>query len=226
MNDKNPDSNPKVKICGITTLQDARYCAGAGADYLGFIQFEDSPRFVATAMARDIIEWIHGPQPVGVFVNEDADTVNRVSSEADFALVQLHGNESPAVCADIDRQVIKAFHVVHDASAEQLRMMMDPYRPHVDYFLLDTHKTNLWGGTGESFNWRLARELSQDFPLFLSGGLTPGNVKEAVETIRPAVVDVSSGLETSPGTKDLAKVDDFFETVAEIRQREPRESRH
>lgn len=86
-------------------------------------------------------------------------------------MVQLHGTEPPEWCAEIDAPVIKAIHVVHDASAEQLRALMEPYRPWVTYFLLDTHKTNLWGGTGESFNWRLARELSAEYPILLAGGI-------------------------------------------------------
>jgi phosphoribosylanthranilate isomerase len=203
---------PKLKICGITQLDDARYCAGAGADYLGFIQHEDSPRYVAPAQAAEIIEWVYGPQPVGVFVNDDAETVNRVAADADFDLVQLHGSESPDVCAQIDRAVIKAVRVLHDASSTQLRAIMEPYIEHVDYFLLDTHSTSLWGGTGESFNWRLARELSADFPLFLAGGIDAGNVEEAIRTMRPYAVDLSSSLESEPGKKDFDKMEQFFET--------------
>ena len=207
---------PDVKICGITTLQDARYCAGAGADYLGFIQYEGSPRYIAPDLAGDIIEWIHGPEAVGVFVNESAEAVNAAVADADFALAQLHGHEPPELCEEIERPVIKTIHVVHDASSEQLRRLMAPYASHVDYFLLDTHRTNLWGGTGESFNWRLARELSGEFPLFLAGGLTPANVEEAVGMMQPQAVDVCSSLEQAPGVKDLAKVDAFFDAVREM----------
>lgn len=202
----------KLKVCGITELEDARYCAGAGADYLGFIQHEDSPRHVAPGHAAEIIEWIHGPAPVGVFVNDAAETVNQTADEAGFELVQLHGNEPPALCADIERPLIKAVRVVHDASATQLRAVMEPFAEHVDYFLLDTHSTDLWGGTGESFNWRLARELSADFPLFLAGGLNAENVEQAVRTMRPYAVDLSSSLESEPGKKDFGKMERFFET--------------
>ncbi|ARA92772.1 MAG: phosphoribosylanthranilate isomerase [Bacteroidetes bacterium] len=207
----------KLKICGITRLEDARYCAGAGADFLGFIQVPDSPRYVDPQTARAIIEWVYGPEPVGVFVNETADTVNRIADEAGFTWVQLHGTEPPAVCAAIDRPVIKAIPVVSDASAEQLRMLMAPYVDCVDYFLLDTHRTNLWGGTGESFNWRLARELSADFPLFLAGGIGAANVAEAVHTMRPHGVDLSSSVESAPGIKDVDRLAAFFEAFDALR---------
>jgi phosphoribosylanthranilate isomerase len=207
---------PKLKICGITELEDARYCAGAGADYLGFIQHEDSPRYIAPDEAAKIIDWVHGPAPVGVFVNDSAEAVNRTADNASFALVQLHGNEPPEVCAAIEAPVVKAVRVLHDASATQLRTFMEPYVEHVDFFLLDTHSTSLWGGTGESFNWRLARELSADFPLFLAGGIDSGNVEEAVRTMRPYAVDLSSGLETEPGKKSFEKMERFFETFGSL----------
>lgn len=201
---------PKVKICGITRLEDARFCAGLGADFLGFIQHSGSPRYVSPERAREIIGWISGVHAVGVFVNEPPDAVNAACDAAGFAYAQLHGNETVAECEAIDRPIIKAFRVLHDAAAEQLRHVMDPYRDVVEVFLLDTHSTSLWGGTGESFNWRLARELSGDFPILLAGGITPGNVVEAVETMRPWGVDLSSGVEESPGIKDFDKLTAFF----------------
>jgi phosphoribosylanthranilate isomerase len=203
---------PKLKICGITELEDARYIAGAGADYLGFVQHEDSPRYVDPGHAAEIIEWVHGPEPVGVFVNDSAEAVNRVAGEAGFAYAQLHGNEPPALCAEVEPPVIKAMRVLHDASATQLRSLMEPYTEHADYFLLDTHSTSLWGGTGESFNWRLARELAADFPLFLAGGIDAGNVAEAMRTMQPYAVDLSSSLEEAPGKKSFEKMERFFET--------------
>ena len=208
----------KVKVCGVTRLDDARYCAGAGADFLGFIQYEDSPRYVAPKQAREIIEWIHGPEPVGVFVNASADEVNRTADATGFSLVQLHGNEPPEVCAAVERPVIKAVRVMHDASSEQLRALMQPYENVVEYFLLDTHHTSLWGGTGESFNWRLARELSGDLPLFLAGGISTENVAEAVRTMQPYAVDLSSSLESVPGVKDFEKLEAFFETFDRLKE--------
>lgn len=209
-----------VKICGITTLEDARYCAGAGADLLGFIQYPKSPRYIEPAAAKEIIGWIYGPQPVGVFVNEDADTINRAADAAGFALAQLHGDEPPEVCAQIERPVIKAFRVAPETTAAGLRAQMEPYREHAAYFLLDTHHPTLWGGTGTPFDWQHARELAEDFPLLLAGGLSAANVAEAVRRVRPWGVDLSSSLEASPGKKDFDKLNAFFDTINALREAE------
>lgn len=210
---------PLVKICGLTTLEDARFCAGLGADYLGFIQHPESPRYVAPEAAREMLSWIYGAKGVGVFVNRTAAEVNAACETAGFAVAQLHGDEPPEVVEAVTVPVIKALRVMHDASVEQLRGALEPYRGKVFGFLLDTHSTSLWGGTGESFNWRLARELSaelagEDVPLFLAGGLTPANVAEAVVTMRPSGVDVSSGLESAPGVKDFETVAAFFDALS------------
>jgi phosphoribosylanthranilate isomerase len=207
----------KVKICGITTLADARYCAGAGADFLGFIQHEDSPRYIAPDKVQDITEWIYGPEPVGVFVNQNAETVNEVADAAGFTWVQLHGTESPETCAAVDRPVIKAFRIRHDASSDQLRPLIEPYRDVVEYVLLDTHHSSVWGGTGESFNWRLVRELGNTFPILLAGGIGAHNVEKAVRTMRPIGVDLSSSVESAPGKKDVDKLAEFFEVVDALR---------
>ena len=206
---------PKIKICGLTTLEDARFAAGLGADFLGFVQHEASPRYVSPEKAAEIIGWVYGAQPVGMFVNTTPDAVNAACEAAGFAYAQLHGTESVEDCQQIDRPVIKAFRVMHDASAEQLRAAMEPYRDVVELFLLDTAHTSLWGGSGESFNWRLARDLSADFPLLLAGGLTPENVAGAVETMRPWGVDVSSGVESEPGIKDFDRLSAFFDALAD-----------
>ncbi|MEM1128643.1 MAG: phosphoribosylanthranilate isomerase [Bacteroidota bacterium] len=202
---------PKIKLCGLTRLADARYAAGAGVDYLGFIQYKGSPRYITPKEAKTIIDWLYGPETVGVFVNEDADVINEIADEAGFSMVQLHGTEHPAVVEAVDRPTIKTIPVVSDASHEQLRILMEPYLGVADYFLLDTHKTGLWGGTGESFNWRLARELSSEVPLFLAGGIDADNVEEAILTMRPYAVDLSSSVESAPGIKDIDKMADFFD---------------
>ncbi len=204
-------SRTKVKICGLTQLADARYCAGAGADYLGFVQTPGRPRYVEPAVAKDIIDWLDGVEAVGVFVNEDAEAINRRCAEVGFGLAQLDGHEPPEVTAAIAVPTIKAFRVQHDASSEQLRALMLPYLGVADFFLLDTHKTSLWGGPGESFNWRLARDLAGEFPLFLAGGIDAANVQEAVDTMRPYAVDLSSSVEAEPGVKDFDALYDFFE---------------
>ena len=201
----------ELKVCGITELEDARYLAGAGAHYLGFIQHKESPRYAPPALASDIIQWVHGPKPVGVFVNDAADAVNAASDEAGFELVQLHGQEPPYVVEEIDRPVIKTIHVRHDASSEQLRTLFERYEDVAEYFLLDTHDSSVWGGTGESFNWRMARQFSEDYPVFLAGGIDADNVGRALETMRPFAIDLSSSLESVPGQKSFEKIDTFMD---------------
>ena len=182
----------------------------AGADFLGFVQHEPSPRYVKPDVAREIIDWVVGPDPVGVFVNATADEVNETCDRAGFRLAQLHGHETPETCAAVDVPVVKAISVQHDASTEQVNALVGPYLDVVDFVLLDTHHTSLWGGTGESFNWRVARELAGRVDLFLAGGISAANVAQAVHTMRPYAVDLSSSVESSPGVKDLDKLDAFF----------------
>ena len=201
----------ELKVCGITELEDARYLAGAGADYLGFIQHEESPRYAPPSLASDIVEWVHGPTPVGVFVNDGAATINEAVEAAGFGLAQLHGQEPPHVLERVDCPVIKAVHVRHDAAPNQLRTLFERYEDVAEYFLLDTHDSSVWGGTGESFNWRLARDLAQDYPVFLAGGLDAENVARALETMRPHAVDLSSSLESAPGQKSFEKIDAFMD---------------
>lgn len=207
----------KLKICGITNLADARFCAAAGADYLGFVQYEGSPRHIAPAAAAEIIAWMYGPKAVGVFVNAPAEEINRTVEEAGFEFVQLHGVEPPETCAAVERPVIKALHVGPETTADDLRRLMDLYAPHVDAFLLDTKRADAWGGTGERFDWRIARALAGEHRLFLAGGLDADNVAEAVRTVRPYAVDLSSSLEYEPGRKDFDKLSTFFTAFDEIR---------
>jgi len=201
----------KLKVCGITELEDARYLAPLGVDYLGFIQHEESPRYAPPALAAEILEWVHGPTPVGVFVNDSADAINAAVDEAGFEMAQLHGEESPAVVEAVDVPVIKAVRVRHDASSDQLRAVFERYHNVADYFLLDTHHSSTWGGTGESFNWRVARDLSSEYPIFLAGGIDADNVERAVMTMRPFAIDLSSSLEDDPGQKSFGKIDAFMD---------------
>lgn len=209
----------KVKISGITRLDDARFCAAAGADFLGFVQHEASPRYVRPDVAREIVDWIAGPTPVGVFVDASADDVNATCARAGFRMAQLDGHEPPEVCAAIDVPIIKAVRVAHDASAEHVRAMVEPYLGVVDFVLLDTFHTSLLGGTGESFNWRVARDLGAEVDLFLAGGISAANVAEAVATMRPYAVDLSSSVESAPGVLDLDTLAAFFDAVEASRER-------
>ena len=126
---------------------------------------------------------------------------------------QLHGHETPDVCAAVTVPVIKAIPVTHDASAEQIRALAAHYLGIVDFLLLDTATTSLFGGSGESFNWRVARDLASAADLFLAGGIGPENVAEAIATMRPYAVDLSSSVESSPGVKDLDRLAAFFDAV-------------
>lgn len=200
----------ELKICGITNLADARFAAAAGADYLGFIQYAGSPRYVDASAVAEIIEWVFGPRTVGVFVDADAEHINETARAAGFDLVQLHGNESVETCRAVHLPIIKAFRVTESDQLGDLRERMHAYVGVARYFLLDTHDDTRKGGTGKAFDWTLAHVLAQEFPIFLAGGINPQNATEACRVVEPYGLDVSSGLESEPGQKDYPKVKAFF----------------
>ena len=219
----------KLKICGITRLEDARYAAAAGADYLGFVQYAGSPRYIAPERVRDIVEWIHGPQPVGVFVNAPADVVNRTAEKAGFAFVQLHGEEPVSDILDIEYPVIKAFRIAPDTTPDRLYRLMRTYENVAAHFLLDAYSDKVYGGSGRTFDWHVASPPAEDFReqgeqsahsgspgVFLAGGIHAGNVTEAIRTLRPFAVDVSSGLESAPGEKDFSRIDAFMQVFRSV----------
>jgi len=202
-----------IKICGITNLADARYASGAGADFLGFIQHEDSPRYIAPDMARDIISWVYGAHPVGVFVNRDADDVNQICEKAGFEFVQLHGGESLEYCKKMDRPIIKVFHIDAETTEEDLTNEFARFESVSEYFLVDTGSEPARGGTGKTFDWSVLEPISSPLPLILAGGLGPDNVAEAISRVHPFGVDVSSGVEESPGRKDFERIDNFVRAI-------------
>jgi tryptophan synthase beta chain len=205
-----------VKICGITNLADARYAASLGATHLGFVMHPESPRSVTATTAGEIIPWLYGTKTVGVFVDSDPDRVNREADAAKFDYVQLHGHESPEVCRQIERPVIKAFRTVPGVDAAELASDMDLYRECVKYFILDAFDEHTAGGTGRPADWSVAAELARSFPLFLAGGLDAGNVVESVRTVSPLGIDASSRLEESAGVKSLSKLDSFFDALSTL----------
>lgn len=211
-----PEERTKVKICGLTSLEDARFASGALAHYLGFIFYEESPRFVTPAEAGAIINWLEGPDCVGVFVNQPLDDLNMIARQTGIDLVQLHGNESPEYCDMVDKDVIKAIHIGTETTAEELKESICPYIGSVEYLLFDTKIEGKWGGTGISFDWDILAEISGDIPFFLSGGLNAGNVRDACEAVHPYAVDLSSGLEEKPGKKDFSKIERFMDEMREI----------
>ncbi|MDR3581542.1 MAG: phosphoribosylanthranilate isomerase [Oryzomonas sp.] len=195
----------KVKICGITNLEDALTAVDAGADALGFVFHPKSPRHVFPEQAAAIIR--HLPpfvQAVGLFVDEPLDMVNATADQCGLDLVQLHGVEKPGYCDSVRRRVVKTFRVKDITSLEPMR----DYR--VAAFLLDAWSPAAHGGTGQTFNWEIAACAAQSNRIILAGGLTPGNVAEAVRKVRPYSVDVSSGVESGPGKKDSRKIVDFI----------------
>tara|TARA_B100000315_G_scaffold254425_1_gene295470 strand:+ start:344 stop:964 length:621 start_codon:yes stop_codon:yes gene_type:complete len=195
----------RVKICGITNVDDALHAVDASADALGFIFYPESPRCVTRETVRIIIG--HLPPfitSVGVFVNEDRDVIQQVMQECGLSLAQLHGDESPDDCLEVGRPVIKAIRL---RSREDI-IPMQGYT--VRGFVLDASIDGFWGGTGETIDWRLAREAARQGPTLLAGGLTPDNVGRAVAEVQPFGVDVSSGVEISPGKKDPEKVRRFI----------------
>lgn len=203
----------KVKVCGITNLEDARSAIEAGADALGFNFYRRSPRYVAPEEAREIIAELTPAGAVlcvGVFVNEDsAATVARMAAEARVAAVQLHGDESPEYCAKLSEQrVIKALRVGRDFAPERATEYC------AESILLDAFSAKARGGTGETFDWELARRTRRLVAqLYLAGGLTVENVAEAIAAVRPYAVDVCSGVELAPGRKDASRVRAFVSAV-------------
>ncbi len=202
--------NTKVKICGITNLRDARAAAAAGADFLGFVFYRKSPRYIPPSKARRLISRL--PRTVckvGVFVNEDKECVQAVAASCGLDMVQFHGAEAPAYVNSFKGcGVIKAVRVRERRSLEGL----DRYR--ADFFLLDTFRRGRFGGTGEVFAWKVLASLAKKkAKIIVSGGLTPENVGGLLQVFRPYAVDVSSGVEKAPGRKDHKRVKKFIDTV-------------
>ena len=210
------EERTKVKICGLTSLHDARFVSGARAHYMGFIFYEESPRFITPAEAGAIINWIEGPECVGVFVNQPLDDVNMIARQTGVELIQLHGNESPDYCKLIDKPIIKVIHVENDSSEEELKKAIEPYLSVADYLMFDTRIEGKWGGTGKTFDWSLIENISQGKPFFLSGGINTHNVRKACKKIHPFAIDLSSSLESEPGVKDFDKVEEFMDEMYDI----------
>jgi len=199
----------KVKICGITSVADGLAAAEAGADMIGLMFYDGSPRHISLATAVEISRILPlFVQRVGVFVNPDPERVLRAIGECNLSLLQFHGDETSEFCTQFGLMSLKAVRIRDAASLDQLAGFQ------TDAFLLDAYSKGWLGGTGETFNWDLAID-AQKFgkPIFLAGGLTPENVGDAVRKVRPFAVDVSSGVESAPGNKEAAKVRAFIAAV-------------
>ena len=203
----------KVKICGITNLQDALFAANAGADALGFNFYEKSSRYISPGKAADIAKQLpHSTLRVGVFVNEELDNIISTVSTVGLDAIQLHGNEPSefvgALRSRVSQRVIKVFRVSGDFNPENV-LEYD-----MDTIFLDAYSAAEFGGTGEIFDWEIARRVRElGLKIYLAGGLSPENVAEAIRSVRPYGVDACSCLERAPGLKDNIKVQAFIEAA-------------
>jgi phosphoribosylanthranilate isomerase len=209
----------KIKICGLSEIQHALAAAEAGADLLGLV-FAPSRRQVSIEKALPIAKEVHAlsPQPVvvGVFVNSTADEVNRTADCCNLGWVQLSGDETWDYCQQIERPIIKTIHASSTKTVEEIiSEIAMGYRllTRQDFVcLIDSKVGEYYGGTGQAFDWNLAKEVSARFSVIIAGGLTPTNVSRLVEEVQPWGVDVSSGVETN-GQKDTAKIRTFIRVV-------------
>jgi phosphoribosylanthranilate isomerase len=202
----------RIKICGITSVADGIAAAEAGADMIGLMFYERSPRNISHASAAEISRALSPfVVKVGVFVNPTEDSVLRAIGECGVTLLQFHGEETPEFCAQFAAMSMKAFRVRDPASLDALPNYS------TDAYLLDAYSADSHGGTGAKFNWNLAVEAKRHGkPIFLAGGLTPENVAEAIRKVQPFGVDVSSGVESAPGKKDHAKIRAFVHAAKSV----------
>jgi phosphoribosylanthranilate isomerase len=200
----------RIKVCGITRLNDAMAAAAVGVDGLGFIFVKQSPRYIEPEQVREIVRQLPPfVDAVGVFLNEEATVVDEIARYCGLTLVQLHGDETPAYCRSLPRQVLKVVRVGPDFDQDILRS----YEEGVHAFLFDTFHKELAGGTGRTFDWDLIAALKPHRPVILAGGLHAGNVAEAIRQVKPYAVDVNSGVESAPGIKDFIRLQQFVDMI-------------
>jgi phosphoribosylanthranilate isomerase len=199
----------RVKICGVGTYNEAQTALDCGADALGFNFWEKSARYIKPEDAREIIRRLPPfINCVGVFVNEDAESIKRIVEQTQINAVQLHGDEEPAFCNRLGSvKIIKAFRIGEDFDIEVIKTFP------ASAFLLDSKVKGEYGGTGQRFDWRIAVEAKPIAPIILAGGINLENVAEAIHHVSPYAVDVCSGVEAEPGRKDLQKLREFMAEV-------------
>ncbi|MGB5770990.1 MAG: phosphoribosylanthranilate isomerase [Crocosphaera sp.] len=205
----------RVKICGITQAQQAQAIASLGATALGFICVGRSPRYVNAQQIQAIIETLPTQVDcIGVFANASLTEIEQVLKATKLTGIQLHGDESPQFCAQIKQlfphlEVIKAFRIKTVQSLSEIAQ----YVEEIDTLLLDAYHPQQLGGTGKTLNWDTLGTFKPDIPWFLAGGLTPDNIQQAFQFLTPDGIDLSSGVERSPGDKDLSKVAQLFKRL-------------
>ncbi len=202
----------RVKICGVTDLDDAAEAVRLGAWAVGLIHYAESPRFCEPGEAVRISSAFRRKcEVIGVFVNPELDEVAKAVEDAGLTMVQLNGEEGPSFCAEVARKTgVKVIKAIHVSSAADIHAA-ETFR--TDFHLFDRGARGLWGGTGESFDWGLLRERRSQVPAILAGGLRPENVAEAIAIAHPYAVDVASGVEAEPGRKDHAAMTAFFDAA-------------
>ncbi len=204
----------RIKICGLTRIEDALQAVEAGADYLGFIFSESSRRITigkAYSIIRDLPRRI---QRVGVFVNAHELFIRQVITQTGLSMIQLHGNETPEFCRSFDLPVIKVFRV------KDCQVLNTITKYETEHILLEPYVAGKYGGTGKTVDWSMAAEIVSELPekkIFLAGGLNPENASAAVRAVKPFALDASSGLEKSPGIKDPVKIKEFIKVVKNTR---------
>ncbi len=199
----------RVKICGITRIEDALTAVENGADAIGLVFYEPSPRNVQLEQAMKIADKVPAfVSVVGLFVNAEADFVRKIISQVKLDLLQFHGDETPAECASYGLPFIKAIRVKSDTNLVQCAKDFSASKG----LLLDTYTDGVAGGTGHQFDWTLI-PVSLDMPVILAGGLKAQNVAQAIKQVKPYAVDVSGGVEISKGIKDAAKIAAFMQQV-------------
>ncbi len=198
----------KIKICGITNLEDALSCANLEVDFIGFIFYEKSPRYILPEQAKIICDKLAGNRikKVGVFVNESIDKVNKIGDELNLDFIQLHGNENNDYIKKIKLETIKAFSVSN--SLDDSYTLLNS-----TYWLFDTFDKDLYGGTGKSFNWGLISKIVDREKIILSGGLSIDNINKAMKESNTSFFDICSGVEKTPGTKDIKKLETIVRLI-------------
>ena len=200
----------RVKICGITNLDDAMRAAELGADAIGFVFYSDSPRAVDPRVVKGIVRRLPPfVTSVGVFASASHHEIIEIVDVCGLDVIQIQGDESPEFCDKLGSRVIKAIRVRDSSSLEKMKLYS------VRAFVLDTYREEALGGTGKTFDWSLALDAKRYGSIILAGGLTPENIQDAVDTVRPVGVDVSSGVEKKVGIKDPEKVKKFIRTAKE-----------
>ncbi len=207
-------NRPLVKICGITNIDDAMMSLEYGADMLGFIFYDKSPRFIVPEKAARIISGLKDRfkfESVGVFVDPLKEYIDDIINITGIDMLQFHGDESPEFIGKFRKKIIKAFRIKDRQDLIKLNVYDS-----AGFYLLDTYSKNAYGGTGKAFDWEILKDIDFSEKLFLSGGLNSSNIEDALRKVNPYAVDLSSSLEKSPGVKDRDKIKEFFSVLNRI----------